>query len=225
MRRVKFTIAICALLVLALGASQAYGQVGGYDVLRAIETVVQHGKNQMVGEIQLHYDMTGGIIDAGDDLTITFGGLPIAVDGEATCGNGVDCPAGTVLNDDKDTITIETTGDPTGDVLTITVDGVRVDVSSLDVGDEIIATISTSAPSGLIPVGQSRRGAVAAAVGVVAAGLAVEINAASRLICNLDAVDQMGTPTDTSDDDDPRWRDSDDHRERGLRRCLGRRSS
>ena len=108
MRRVKFTIAVCALLVLALGASQAYAQAGGYDVLRAIETVVQHGKNQMVGEIQLHYDGTGGIIDAGDDLTITFGGLPIAVDGEAVCTNGVSCAAGTVLNDDKDTITIET---------------------------------------------------------------------------------------------------------------------
>ena len=35
MRRVKFTIAVCALLVLALGASQAYAQVGGYDVLKS----------------------------------------------------------------------------------------------------------------------------------------------------------------------------------------------
>ena len=31
--RVKFTIALCALLVLALGASQAYAQAGGYDGL------------------------------------------------------------------------------------------------------------------------------------------------------------------------------------------------
>ena len=62
-----------------------------------------------------------------------------------------------------------------------------MDVSSLDVGDNVIATISTSAPSGLIPVGQSRRGSVATEVGVVAAGLVVEIDAASRLICNLDA--------------------------------------
>ena len=185
--RVKFTIAVCALLVLTLGASQAYAQAGGYDVLRAIETVVQHGKNQMVGQIQLHYDATGGIIDAGSDLTITFGGLPIAVDGDAVCTNGVSCSGGAALNDDKDTITIETTGDPNADGLAITLSGVRVDVSSLDVGDNVIATISTSAPSGLIPVGQSRRGSVATEVGVVAAGLAVEIDAASRLICNLDA--------------------------------------
>ena len=34
MRRVKFTIAVCALLVLALGASQAYAQAGGYSVSR-----------------------------------------------------------------------------------------------------------------------------------------------------------------------------------------------
>ena len=197
--RVKFTIAVCALLVLTLGASQAYAQAGGYDVLRAIETVAQHGKNQMVGQIQLHYDATGGILDAGSDLTITFGGLPIAVDGDAVCTNGVSCAAGAALNDDKDTITIETTGDPSGAGLAITLSGVRVDVSSLDVDDNVIATISTSAPSGLIPVGQSRRGSVATEVGVVAAGLAVKIDAASRLICNLDATfDHDGDGTETN---------------------------
>ena len=93
----------------------------------------------------------------------------------AACTNGVTCDTGTgsdgtALNDDKDTITIETTitgqdGMPTQDGLAITVTGIRVDVSSLDVGDEIIATISTSAPSGLIPVGQSRRGAVSCSGG------------------------------------------------------------
>ena len=45
--RVKFTIALCALLVLALGASQAYAQAGGYSGFRKVSTtVVQHGKNQ-----------------------------------------------------------------------------------------------------------------------------------------------------------------------------------
>ena len=186
--RVKFTIAVCALLVLALGASQAYAQSGGYDVLRAIETVAQHGKNQMVGQIQLHYDSTGGVIDAGADISVTFGGLPIAVAGTATCNNGVSCAGGAALNDDKDAIAIETTGTPNAAALTITLAGVRVDVSSLDAGDEILATISTTAPSGLIPVGQSRRGTIAATVGEVKAGLVVEIDAASRLICALDSV-------------------------------------
>ena len=201
--RAKLTILLCAVLVLALGASQAYAQSGGYDVLRGIETVVQHGKNQMVGEIQLHYDTTGGIIDAGSDLTFSFGGLPIAVNGTAACANGVTCDADDLtLNDDKDVLTLDTGGSPTADALSITLEGVRVDVSSLDVGDEIMVTISTSAPSGLIPVGQSRRGTVATSVGVVAAGLTVEINPASRLICNLTAMepgdaDGDGTVGDT----------------------------
>ena len=110
--RAKLTILFCALLVLALGASQAQAQSGGYDVLRAIEDVVQHGKNQVVGEIQLHYDSSGGIIDAGSDITVTFGGLPIAVAGTATCTNGVSCGDGGELNDDKDMITIDTSGTP-----------------------------------------------------------------------------------------------------------------
>ena len=52
--RVKFTIAVCALLVLALGASQAYAQAG-YSVSRSIKTVVEHGKNQMMGDIEFAY--------------------------------------------------------------------------------------------------------------------------------------------------------------------------
>ena len=194
--RVKFTIAVCALLVLALGASQAYAQTGGYDVLRGIDTVAQHGKNQEVGTIRLDYDSTGGVIDAGSDIMITFGGLPIAVAGTVTCTNGVNCDNATPVHDEDDnTLTIKTSYQgnpataPTANVETITVTGVRVDVSSLEVGDNVMATISTSAPSGLIPVGQSRRGAVATEVGVVAAGLVVKIDAASRLICALDCRD------------------------------------
>ena len=196
--RVKFTIAVCALLVLALGASQAYAQ--GYGVSRSIETVVQHGKNQMVGEIQLDYDGSGGDIDAGATITITFGGLPIAVAGTATCTGGVPaltCTAAVAENDEDTgagTLTIATNGETNGGDATnvasrVNLAGTRLDVSSLDAGDEIIATISTTAPSGLIPISQSIRGTVSAAVAEVEAGLVVEIAAASRLICNLDAMD------------------------------------
>ena len=52
-----------------------------------------------------------------------------------------------------------------------------------------MATISSSAPSGLIPIGQSRRETVTTVVAQVKAGLTVGIAAASRLICNLDATD------------------------------------
>ena len=85
------------------------------------------------------------------------------------------------------TLTIETTGTAAGGTAPDQLDRSRVDVSSLDAGDEIIATISTTAPTGLIPISQSRRGTVSAVVAVVMAGLVVEIDAASRLICNLDA--------------------------------------
>ena len=193
--RAKLTILMCALLVLALGASQAHAQ--GYLVSRSIEDVVQHGKNQSVGEIQLDYSDTGDI-DAGGTITVTFGGLPISAVGVADCTSPVDCDAAPAINEDKDTLTIETTGTPGTDAA-INLDDVRVDVSSLDAGDEIMATISTSAPSGLIPISQSRRGTVTAVVGTVKAGLTVGIAAASRLICNLTAIDDMGT-ADTEDD-------------------------
>ena len=65
-------------------------------------------------------------------------------------------------------------------------------------GDEVIATISTTVPTGLIPIGQSRRGTVSAAVAEVKAGLAVEIDAASRLICNLDATYDHDADTTTA---------------------------
>ena len=211
--RVKFTIAVCALLVLALGASQAYAQ--GYEVSRSIETVVQHGKNQMVGVIQLDYDATGGDIDAGATITITFGGLPIAVAGTATCTGGapvLTCTAAVAENDEDTgagTLTIATNGETNGGNATniasrINLAGTRLDVSSLDAGDEIIATISTTAPSGLIPIGQSTQGTVSAAVAKVKAGLVVEIDAASRLICNLDATyDADGDPATAGDNETP----------------------
>ena len=196
--RVKFTIALCALLVLALGASQAYAQ--GFAVSKSIETVVQHGKNQMVGQIQLDYDTDGGDLDAGETITITFGGLPIATLGTASCDGGtrINCD-----NDDAEFENDEDTGagtltikparendfDANGSLsgLTINLTGTRVDVSSLDAGDEIIATISSTAPTGLIPISQSRRSTVSTVVAEVMPGLEVKIDAASRLICNLEA--------------------------------------
>ena len=208
--RVKFTIALCALLTLALGASQAYAQ--GFAVSKSIETVVQHGKNQMVGQIQLDYDADGGDLDAGETITITFGGLSIATLGTASCvgGTSISCS-----NDDAEFENDEDTGAGTLTIkparesnfnlsgLMINLTGTRVDVSSLDAGDEIIATISSTAPTGLIPISQSRRSTVSTVVAEVMPGLEVKIDAASRLICNLkatydhdgDSDRATGTPT------------------------------
>ena len=113
-----------------------------------------------------------------------------------SCGDGAE------VETDEDTgagtITIATTGTPDGGE-TINLMGTRVDVSSLDAGDEIIATISTTAPTGLIPIGQSRRGSVAAVVAEVKAGLTVGISAASRLICNLDATEDADNDAATAE--------------------------
>ena len=160
----------------------------GYLVSRGIATVAQHGKNQRVGDIQLEYRRDGATIDAGETITITFGGLPVAAVGAVTCSGGTcneelkkedaEDPAGTA-------IAIAVSGQSDGD--TILVSGARVDVSGLDAGDDVVATISSSAPTGLIPVGQARRQSVSAEVAEVKAGLAVEIAQAGRLLCNLDA--------------------------------------
>ena len=106
------------------------------------------------------------------------------------------------LSNDEDTgagtLTIETDGGAAADS-TVNLTGTRVDVSSLDAGDEIIATISSTAPTGLIPISQSRRGTVSTVVAEVMAGLVVEIDAASRLICNLNATFDHDNDTTTDE--------------------------
>ena len=211
--RVKFTIAVCALLVLALGASQAYAQ-DGYSVSRNINTVVEHGKNQMMGDIELVYTANGGNIDAGNTVTVTFGALSLSSDGELVCraaadvalvACGTDYDLSFENDEDTDVGTVTITIPDTivaGDVIRLR--GVRADVSGLAAEDSVIATISTSPPGGLIPVDQVEKGSVATSVAVVKAGLVVVIDAASRLICNLDATyDADGDPATADDNETP----------------------
>ena len=206
------------LALLALGASQAYAQAG-YLVSRSITTSVQHGKNQVMGEIELRYSATTANIDAGNTITVTFGDLSISTGGTLECDKITCDNKDSIFENDEDTgvgtVTIDLTNAKPEDGGTINLSGVRTDVSGLDAGDEIIATISTSTPGGLIPVGQSARQSVAAVVSKVKAGLAVEIDAASRLICNLDAkvegedVPVGGVPMITvSEGFDDAWEDS-----------------
>ena len=51
--RVKFTIAVCALLMLGLAVTQVNAQ--GFNVSKSETDVVQHGRNQMMGAIRLDY--------------------------------------------------------------------------------------------------------------------------------------------------------------------------
>ena len=185
--RAKFTLLMCALLMPGLAVTRANAQ-DGYLVSRDIATVAQHGKNQVVGDIQLEYIQDGGTIDAGETINITFGDLPIAAIGTVTCSGGT-CNEELTKDDAEDptgtAIAIAVSGQSDGN--TILVSGARVDVSGLDAGDEVVAAISSSAPTGLIPVGQSARKSIGAVVATVKAGLEVGISKASRLICNLEA--------------------------------------
>ena len=185
--RAKFTLLMCALLIPGLAVTRADAQ-DGYLVSRDIATVAQHGKNQVVGDIQLEYVQDGGTIDAGETINITFGDLPIAAIGTVTCSGGT-CNEELTKDDAEDptgtAIAIAVSGQSEGN--TILVSGARVDVSGLDAGDEVVAAISSSAPTALIPVGRASRQSVSAVVAKVKAGLAVEIAQARRLLCNLDA--------------------------------------
>ena len=51
--RVKFTIAVCALLMLGLAVTQVNAQ--GFNVSKSERDVVQHGRNQVMGAIRLDY--------------------------------------------------------------------------------------------------------------------------------------------------------------------------
>ena len=184
---------MCASIMPGLALTRANAQ-DGYLVSRSIATVVQHGKNQRVGDIRLEYSEDGGAIDAGETVTIGFRGLPITAMGTVTCSGG-SCNAELTKADAADpagtAIAVAVSGQSDGG--TILLSGARVDVSGLDAGEEVVAAISSLAPTGLIPVGRASRRSVSAAVAEVKVGLAVEITPARRLLCNL-ALDEEGNP-------------------------------
>ncbi len=149
--RVKFTIAICALLMLGLVVSDVYGQ--GYRVGVKRTTVVEGGHNQTLGGIQLVYrEPGGGVINVPQISTyeVTFGGLTITDVGTLTGSgalSGSTAELGNIDDDNKNQkITITVDGDPSAG-LTITLDDVRADVSGLADGDAIMATIAAAGAS------------------------------------------------------------------------------
>ncbi len=76
--RVKFTIAICALLVLGLAVSEVAAQ--GYRLAARVNTVVASGNNQELGALRLTYKATGSVhIPSNSSIEVTFGGLTITV--------------------------------------------------------------------------------------------------------------------------------------------------
>ena len=73
--RVKFTIAVCALLMLGLAVTQVNAQ--GFNVSKSETDVVQHGRNQRMGAIRLDYAPSSGNIDDGRTITVSYSNLRI----------------------------------------------------------------------------------------------------------------------------------------------------
>ena len=155
--RVKFTIAVCALLVLGLVASEVAAQ--GYRLSARVNTVAASGNNQELGALRLTYKATGNVhIPSNTTLDITFGGLTITsptvtvVTGTvATPDSGGSVAAtaarGNIDDDNKNQkITISVTTAPANDDV-ITLSGVRLDVSGLD-ADAVRATVKSTGSSG-----------------------------------------------------------------------------
>ena len=143
--RLKFTIAICALLVLGLAVSQANAE--GYRISSAVNTVVESGNNQVVGGIRLTHVDSGAVhLPENNKVTIKYGGLVITDKEfvEATSAGALtaaDNAAGTLaLSEDKKSIVLTiTTHDGT-----FTIAGVRVDASA-HAEDTLIASLESAA--------------------------------------------------------------------------------
>ena len=202
--RVKFTIAVCALLMLGLAVTQVNAQ--GFNVSKSETDVAEHGRNQMMGAIRLDYTLSGGNIDDGRTITVNYSNLRITTAADAITNNNAEtgatlqCGGGFGTNtcsaitaavaNDKDTdvgtvtISMGTAGREAGSFVILR--GVRTDVSGLSAGDKIVASInSSSAPTGFVPIGQERTESVGGTVSTVTDGLDVVLGGASRLLCNI----------------------------------------
>ena len=76
----KLTILMCALLMPGLAATQAKAQ--GFIVSKSETDVVEYGRNQMMGAIRLDYSHTGGNIDDGRTIKVSYGGLYLTGGGD-----------------------------------------------------------------------------------------------------------------------------------------------
>ena len=78
--RAKLTILLCALLMLGLAVTQVHAQ--GFNVSKSETYVVEHGRNQMLGAIRLDYSQSGGNIDDGRTIKVTYGSLELTGGGD-----------------------------------------------------------------------------------------------------------------------------------------------
>ena len=189
--RVKFTIAICALLVLGLAVSQVNAQ--GYKISVAPRDVVASGNNQLLGQIRLaHRTAVEGGFDVvqNDSIEITFGGLNItnasAVDAATNLTLTGAAAATVVAANDKDTKAGKLTLTITAHGGTITIAGIRADVSGLDADDTVSATITSSGTGGgFVDITQTAGSTATGVVSTAKDGLNVTaVKQISQLTCD-----------------------------------------
>lgn len=201
--RTKFTILMCALLVLGLAVSQAHAQYS-YSVGKIHQEVAQHGHNQEVGVVFLRnrteaQAQASDVIrnQSDDKVTISIDGLAVnnaagtdTGDIMVQCGTGLDittdfaaCDAGTTLaaDDKKTMLTLTVASGDTSD--NIAISGIRVDVSGLDADAEVMAKVS-SGGSGTVDFGTGAGVSSSVMVAMVKAGITVDVTHASRLYCS-----------------------------------------
>ncbi len=218
----KLTILWCALLMPGLAVTQAKAQ--GFIVSKSETDVVEYGRNQAMGAIRLDYSHTGGNIDDGRTIKVSYsgrrGGLNLTGGGELLCAGtfnrtdteetaNTSCDSGVeaAIANHKDTgvgtvtIALGTARPDANQFAFVVLRGVRADVSRLSFGNRILASINSStAPTGFVPIGQERTESLGGRVSIVKDGINVAIGQASRLLCNIGTItDDMGTP-ETDDD-------------------------
>ena len=201
-----------------LAVTQAKAQ--GFIVSKSETDVVEYGRNQVMGAIRLDYSHTGGNIDDGTTIKVSYGRLYLTGGGELLCGGtfntsdtqetaDTSCDIGVAATfaNDKDskvgtvTIALGTARPDANQFGFVVLEGVRADVSRLSFGNRIVASINSStAPTGFVPIGQERTESLGGRVSIVKDGINVAIGQASRLLCNIGTItDDMGTP-ETDDD-------------------------
>ena len=200
--RVRFTILICALLVLGLAVSQVNAQ--GYKVSLRTNNVVMGGNNQELGAIRLTFktvDQGGFNIVRNDTIEITFGDLTITnaalVDADLnleaapdgfTNITGVTVSAKNDDDTDVGKVTLNFAAATPAMSQIVTLAGIRADVSGLEDGDTILATISaTGSGDGFSDITETAGASAAGRVSTVKDGINVTaVGQVSVLTCDAD---------------------------------------
>ena len=215
LRTTLLSTGVAFLLMLGLAITPGFAQLS-LDVNKTQTMVVDTGHNQKMGMLTFAAAASDtdrdllGYADGDTMITISYGGLKIANEaasalvtcaGSYTTTNNCD----TQVNHDDDTATdtvnsvrasfstdrtklvlmvFSTTGAAATDM--ITVDGVRVDTSGKDAGDDIMAYIRTSqgATDGTVDVGGGDARSVSTVISTVGAAITVpSVSAASAVTC------------------------------------------